>query len=179
MELVHSLERTLSEWYAQAPHLPVEARKWLANNVWWLAIIGIVLSVFAILSVIGIVFAAFGLSAMFASSTYSPYADVAFSAVWLAALVGLISLGITTALLAMAVNPLKTKAKKGWTILFVIALISLVLQVAGDILSFNLAGILVAVLWSAIGAYFLFEIRGEFGKAAKVAAKPVAKTVKK
>ncbi len=183
MELVHSLEKTLSEYYAKAPHLPADARNWLASNVWWLAIVGIVLSVFAILSVVGIVFAAFGLSAYFASSMYSPYADVAFNAVWIAALIGLVSLVVTTALLAMAVNPLKSKAKKGWTILFVIALISLVLQVAGDILSFNIPGIIVAVFWAAIGAYFLFEIRGEFGKAVKVTAKPAkvvpAKAVKK
>lgn len=173
MELVHSLEKTLSEWYAKAPHLPVGARTWLAGNVWWLAIVGVVLSIFAALSIIGIVFAAFGLSAMVATSVYSPYVATAFGAVWLAALVGLAALAITTVLLVMAINPLKSKTKKGWTLLFIIALVSLALQVVGDLVSFNLGGIIVSVLWAAVGAYFLFEIRGYFGVKAKAPAKAV------
>ncbi len=177
MEQVRALEKTISGWYANAPHLPVNARKWLANNVWWLAVVGIVLSAFAILSIIGILVVALGLSAFVATSVYSaPYAGAVVGATWLVSLIGLVGLVITVALLAMAVGPLKAKAKKGWTILFVIALISLAVQVVGDLVTFNLAGILVAVLWTGIGAYFLFEIRDEFG-VQKVAAK--AKVPKK
>lgn len=176
MELVHSLEKTLSEWYAKAPHLPAEARKWLADNVWWLAIVGVVLSVFGALSIIGIVFAAFGISAMVATTAYSPYVATAFGAVWLAALVGLASIVATAVLLLMAVSPLKIKAKKGWTLLFIVALVSLALQVVSGLVTFDLGAIVVSVLWSAVGAYFLFEIHEYFGAKTKVAAKAPAKT---
>lgn len=175
MELVHSLEKTLSQWYAKAPHLPVGGRKWLADNVWWLAIVGVVLSVFGALSIIGIVFAAFGLSAMVATSAYSPYVAGAFGAVWLSALVGLASIVVTAVLLLMAVSPLKAKAKKGWMLLFIVALISLALQVVSGLVAFDFGGILVAVFWSAVGAYFLFEIHEYFG--AKAPAKTPAKAV--
>ncbi len=177
METVKSLESTVAGWYKDVPHLPADARKWIANNLWWLTIVGLVLSAFALLSTIGALLLVLGLSgtAIGAAGMYgSPVAGGVIGAAWVGTLVVLVSLAATLVLLGMAVSPLKVKAKKGWTLLFVVLLLNLALNVIGSLLVFNVIGLLMGVLWAGIEAYFLFEIRSEFGHAAKPIA-PKAK----
>lgn len=157
MEVVRSLEKTLGQVYKSAPHLPANARKWLADNVWWIALIGVVLSVLGLLVLVPLFLTALGLSVFVAASGYS----YGVNGTW--ALLSLISLVATTVLMAMAISPLKVKAKKGWTLLFISALVSLVFSVVVDILAFDVFGIVTTALWAAIAGYFLFEIHDQFG----------------
>jgi hypothetical protein len=43
METINKLETTVAGWYTGLPHLPKTFTQWLAANVWWLALIGVVL----------------------------------------------------------------------------------------------------------------------------------------
>lgn len=178
MDAVHSLEKTLSEWYGKLPHLPLGARKWLGENIWWIVIIGIVLSVIGIFGLIVTLFTAFGISAYVSTLPYAAYSATSFGSIWITALIGLASLVLTTVLLAMAISPLKAKVKKGWTILFVIALIEFVLSVVGEVVTLDISGTVLSVIWLAIWGYFLFEIRDEFGRQPKVTEKKTKATAK-
>lgn len=179
MDTVHNLEKTVAEWYKNVPHLPKDLRKWLGENVWWLVIIGVVLSVFAVISTVGALLLVLGLASavLVGAGIYGGAVAAGLTGfAWLVTLLALVSLLITTILMAMAISPLKAKAKKGWTLLFIVLLVSLVLNAIGALVSFNLFSLFWTVVWAAVEAYFLFEIRGEFGKAA---VKSEAKATKK
>jgi len=179
METVRSLEKTIAEWYKNVPHLPPNVRKWLGDNVWWIVVIGVVLSALSLFALIPLTLLALGLSTATVAGLPGAYGYVGggvMGIAWLTILLSLITLVITTALLALAISPLKSKAKKGWTILFVITLASAVLGVLGNLVSFNIGGIVWTAIWAALEGYFLFEIHNQFGKTpAKVATAPVKK----
>ncbi len=43
MESLQKLEATVGEWYKGMPHLPKNGQRWLAENAWWLVLIGVIL----------------------------------------------------------------------------------------------------------------------------------------
>ena len=49
METLHKLEDTIEGWLKPLPHLPEDWRKWIANNSWWITLIGVIISAFGIL----------------------------------------------------------------------------------------------------------------------------------
>ena len=164
MELLTKLEQQVLKWAKGVPHLPTPARKWLGDNVWWIALVG------AILTGIGILFAFVGLigvisvlgtpaASYFATTTFTSWAIVT-------GVVGLVFSVIEGLLLATAITPLKEKQKKGWVLLFVLWLVSAVSVVVNAILSLNpfgfVLGLLFGAIWLAITGYFLFEIHGQF-----------------
>ncbi len=169
MEAVRNLEKTMAEWYKGLPHLPKDLRKWLGDNLWWITTVGIVLSVFAVFAAISALLLIFGLAG--ATAGLAPYGyggtvAAGIGAAWLWSLLAIASSVITILLMLAAVNPLKVKAKKGWTLLFVVLLVNVAFNLLQALGSFNVAGLFFALLWGAVEGYFLFEIRGEFGKAA-------------
>ena len=176
MEAVRSLEKTVAEWFKNAPHLPVGLRAWLGDNIWWLVVIGVVISVLGLLALIPLTLLTLGLSTVAVTTVPGAYGYAAGGLIgiaWVGVLLTLATLIVTTVLLAMAISPLKVKAKKGWTILFVIAIASAVLGALGNVITFNLGGLLWTAIWAALEAYLLFEIRGQFG--VKPVTKPAAK----
>lgn len=180
MEQIEKLETMVSGWFKDLPRLPKGLTDWLADNVWWLTIIGVVLSVFGILSILSVAFIALGLSGLAigsVSSIYGGYTVGALAGVALTALlVSVVGIALTTILMALAISPLKEKKKKGWTLLFVVLLLSFGFSAVTNLISFNIVGILVAVIWAAVEAYVLFEIRSYFGVKHKTEpAKPTSK----
>lgn len=180
METVHKWEKTIAGWYKGAPHLPKGGQKWLADNVWWLAVIGAVLGALGAFGVLGTTLflgsVLTGLGFAYggvAGVTAAGLAGVAFIVV----LISIAVLVIQTVLLAMAVSPLKVHKKRGWDLLFITALVGVASVVISNVLSFNLPGLVWGLLWAAVGAYFLFEIHGYFGE--KVKAGDKAKNAKK
>lgn len=157
MEAVHSLEVALGRIYKNTPHLPIGARKWLGDNVWWIALIGAVLSVLSLVVLIPLTLAALGLGILVTLGGYN------YGANGLIALISLTSLVVTTVLMVIAISPLKVKAKKGWTLLFISALVSLALSAVIALLTVDIFSLLMTALWAAVAGYFLFEIHGEFG----------------
>lgn len=178
MEFISKLEKTILGWLKGVPHLPEVARKWLGDNIWWIAVIGLVLSaIAAVFSLIGIL----GTASLVGTIAASYYATSTFAA-W-AIVTGLVSLAflvIDIILLGLAIKPLQAKQKKGWVLLFAVWLVSAVSVVVDAILSLNpfsfVIGILFGAIWLAVSGYFLFEIHGQFAhveksKGVKAAAK--------
>ncbi|MEP6710346.1 MAG: hypothetical protein ABJA64_01355, partial [Candidatus Saccharibacteria bacterium] len=127
MEMIEKLETTLGGWFKQAPHLPANVQKWIAQNVWWLTLIGVVLSAFAILAVLPILF---GASLFLASigGAYGYYSGLGLVNTWV------VSFGFGIAILvieAFAIKPLKSLSKKGWNLIF----LSMILSVASSVVS--------------------------------------------
>ncbi len=164
MELLTKLEQQVLKWAKGVPHLPTPARKWLGDNVWWIALVG------AILTGIGILFELVRLvnvisiigtpaESYFAAATFTTWTIVTV-------LIGLVFMVIEGLLLASSVTPLKEKQKKGWVLLFVLWLVSAVSVVVTAVLSLNPFGFVLVLLpgaiWLAITGYFLFEIHGQF-----------------
>jgi uncharacterized membrane protein YhaH (DUF805 family) len=169
MNLVSKLEQKITEWLKKVPHLPVSVRKWLGLNIWWVALIGAIISAISVLfglvtvagvaSVVGTVAATY-----YASATFTTWAIVT-------SLLSLVFTLLYAILLAMAVTPLRARQKKGWVLLFLVWLIGVVSVIVNSIVSLNpvgfIFGILFGAIWIAISGYFLFEIHNEFAHTEK------------
>ncbi len=172
MEAVKKLEKTIEGWLKPVPHLPSEWRKWLAENVWWLVLVGVILSVFAAFAALGAIITALSFMGA-ATSFYGYYYTQTYSGWWfIASIISMVSLVITITLTVMAVNPLKEHKKKGWDLLFMAALVGLSLSLVSTVVSFNVVSFIPSLIGLAIGAfigmYFLYEIRSHFNAATVV-----------
>lgn len=169
MELLSKLERKILQWLKSVPHLPTAATKWLGDNIWWIAIVALVLS--AIGAIIGLV-AVITAASLVGTVAASYYAVSTYTA-W-AVITGLVSLAfmvIEIILLGMAIKPLQAKQKKGWVLLFAVWLVSAVSVVVNAVLSLNplsfIFGIIFGAIWLAISGYILFELHGQFAHTEK------------
>jgi len=156
MKQLSSLEKALTEAHEGLPHLPESWRVWLGNNVWWLVLIGVVAGVLGIVS---------SLMAMTIGTAVvtGAYGVAVGASVFTASVVSLITLALVVVIEAAAIQPLQTKKKRGWDLLFVAVLVSvvgnLVSAVVGSALLPSLVGL---VLAAAVSFYLLFELRGQF-----------------
>ncbi len=158
METVKKLEVTMASWYKSVPHLPKEGRAWLAANVWWITLIGVIIGGIAIL---GLIFLTLLANVLFVGIA-GPVGAVVGGVVLIGVLVSLV-LGIISLILGgMAINPLKATQKKGWTLLFMVVLLDAVSVILSNLFDFNILGMIWGLLWAAVGGYFLFEIRDIF-----------------
>jgi hypothetical protein len=178
MEFVNKLETTIVGWVKNVPHLPPAGQKWLAQNVWWIALVGAILTGISLLIAIGGLFTLIALIGSVASYYYVAGAAVNSWSI-VSAIVGLVILALRGLLLALSVQPLKAQQKKGWTLLFATWLLNILSVVLGAILTFSVFGFIVGILFGAIGiaisGYFLFEIHSYFAHAAGAARKVTAK----
>lgn len=164
MELLSKLERTVKGWLKDVPHLPVSVRQWLGENIWWLVVIGTVLTGIAVLGLIGSLFTNIGVLSTPAASFYASTTFIT----WLIinAIVALIFTAIEFVLMVNAISPLKAKQKKGWVLLFATWLVGIVAMVVGAILTLNplsfIGNLIFGAIWVALTGYILFEIHGEF-----------------
>ncbi|MNR22145.1 hypothetical protein D3C85_1390850 [compost metagenome] len=158
MESIRKLEYTVAQWYEKAPHLPVKGQVWLAQNIWWIGLVGLVIGAFGVLSVLAVTF--------WASTAIGVYGGVAGAIVgslaFIAVLIALAFSIVLLALLGMAIAPLKAGKKKGWDLLFISALLSLASTAVGFLLSFNFGSLIVGLFGTAVMGYFLFEIHSYF-----------------
>ena len=172
MEWLTKIEKQVLRWLKDVPHLPANARKWIAGNVWWAVIIGAILftisAVFELFAVLGLM-AALG---TVASTYYSATTFVAWS--FVTATVSFVFAALQAGLLYMAVTPLKERQKKGWVLLFIVWLVGIIGLVASSILTLNpfsfITSILFGAVFAAIWGYLLFEIHGEFAHLIKTKA---------
>jgi len=174
MQLINKLERLVLGWVKDIPHLPVVAQKWLATNVWWIVLIG------AIMTGLAALFTLVGLTASIAilgspsnayyvaGSTYASWAIVTSA-------VNLFFFVIGGIILAAAVKPLKEVEKKGWVLLFLAWLVHVASVVVGAVLSLSVLGFILNIIFGAIGiaitGYFLFEIHSQFAHVVRKAPK--------
>lgn len=160
------LEKTLDGvFHLKAPfQLPANVTKWLADNAWWIVLVGAVLSVLSIFSMYSLLntvnqadawLDAYGVNDSYmAQSTNSIYLSMAASAV-------------SAVLLFMASSKLKVHQKAGWNLLYYNFLINAFVSLISFALvsPSSLVGSLIGfVIGFAIGAYILFQLRGHFSK---------------
>ena len=179
MELINKLEKVLAGWLKSLPRLPRSGQKWLAENVWWLALISAILTGISILFSLGAIGTYVSYSASLASfGAYNYIAAASYASGWLiSTVISLIFSAIIVLLTAIAVNPLKAMKNRGWQLLFIIYLISAVEVVVNAVLTLSVIGFLFGIIFGAIGliigGYFLLQIKSYFGSTAK--AKHVTK----
>ena len=164
MEYITKLEKRVLSWFKTVPGLPVNGRKWLADNVWWIALVGAILTGMSILQSIGSIMTLLAVLNTVVGSYYVTTAGTTLSIV--SSLIGIFFMVVSGVLLAVAVKPLKAKLKKGWVLLFAAWLVSALGVFASAVLSFSIVGFVITILfgavWIVISGYFLFEIHGQF-----------------
>ncbi|MEO5949989.1 MAG: hypothetical protein ABIQ04_00925 [Candidatus Saccharimonadales bacterium] len=159
MEQINKLQLTVAEWLKDVPHLPVEVRKWIAQNIWWITIVGVVFGAFGIIgallavAVVGSVSTALGGVVVGAALT---------GTLLIATFVSLALLIITVILESMAIKPLKVLNKKGWDLLFLVTIVSLLFGLVSALIRIDVVGVITSVLSAGVSSYFLFEIIGYF-----------------
>jgi uncharacterized membrane protein YfcA len=172
MESVNKLEVTLASWYKGLPHLPENARKWLADNIWWIVLVGVILSLMGLISAIG------GL--LFSSAIVSVYGvaqPAYYGAAFLFAIIVLVILVINLVLSALAISPLKLHRKRGWSLLFITMLLTVLSTILALLSNQDFGTFLSGLIGIAIGGYFLFEIRDHFSTVAvKTHSRPAPAT---
>jgi len=169
MEALSKLERTIAGWVKDVPHLPVNARKWLGENIWWITLIGAILAAIAALVLLGSLFTAL---ATFGSPVVSYYASPTFLGwVVVTTAVSLFFMILEVLLLSLAITPLKEKQKKGWVLLFASWLVGVVYAVLTAVLTLNIflafGNLILSAVWIAVSGYFLFELHSQFAHTEK------------
>lgn len=162
MEQVHKLENMIEGWLKPLPHLSTDWRKWIAKNVWWITLIGVVISVMGIfglltaLSIFGAATSFYG--AMMYSAVVQTHGGFWFVFMY----ASLALLALTTVIEAMAISPLKVQHKKGWDLLFFAYLAGVASGVVTGVFNIDVMGLIGTAISAVIGAYFLFEVRSYF-----------------
>lgn len=171
MESLHKLEATMASWFKQAPHLPVGGQKWIAQNAWWIVLIGVALSAFGILAILPLLMGASALVTVFGSV----YSGNMVLDLW----IGLAFVAGVLVLEGMAVMPLKAQQKKGWDLVFMAVLLSALSAVVSAVLLMSVSKLFGAALSLIVGSYFLFEVRSYFKAASEAHSKPKFVAAKK
>lgn len=139
-EIVVKIEDALEDSFSKAPQL---SRKWkeiISDLTPWFSILGVIVSVIAILSLIG-------MGSLLTTGFYLTGLKTSFLTI-----ISTIFLVATTWIYCLALPGLFKKQMFAWKYLFYIYLLNLTLNV----LSFDVGGFLVGGL---IGGYFLFQIK--------------------
>ncbi|HRJ06132.1 MAG TPA: hypothetical protein PK096_01015 [Candidatus Saccharibacteria bacterium] len=150
----------------QPLQLPTNVRKWLADNVWWMSLAGGVLSLWGAWSFWQVGHYLSGVSTYLnelarVSGTTAYSADL--GVMWYVALIGLVIEGI---LLLLATSKLKQGSKSGWNLLFYTSLVSLAVGLVYLFVpGYGFGGLLGTLVGTAVGWFFLFQIRSRFTKA--------------
>lgn len=169
MELLSRMERTILQWLREVPRLPSDVRRWFADNIWWITLVGAILTG---ISAFGLIIAVFSNVAMLNSQFIAYYASTTFvTLAIIKSIVSLIFTILTCVLLSLAVTPLKEKQKKGWVLIFAAWLVSVLSVVVGAIITLNPFSFLTDIIFGAvgllIGLYFLFEVHGQYAHVEK------------
>ncbi len=179
MESIQKLEKRLAGYFKQLPNLPQAGRTWLAENVWWLALISVIISalslVYALIGVISLV--VWTATPVFYGAYYSA---TAISAAWItSASLTLLFVLVITVLMAQAVPFLRTMRYRGWMLLFTVYLVNALRIVVMALLTGSITGFIAGIIFGAIGlaivGYFLFQIRSFFGAGEKTSRRILKK----
>lgn len=160
MENIRKLEALVASWYKNMPHLPQRGQKWLAENSWWIVLVWVILTAMGVAGML--------IATLFAGTVLSAFGPVGTAIGGVAFIIVTITMLFSIAMIvlgAMAVSPLKMLSKKGWTLLFIMILVSVAADIFTFLLNFNLFSLVWGVLFAAVLAYFLYEIRSYFNGA--------------
>lgn len=160
MEYVKKIEKLVEGWLKPLPRLPINAQKWIAINIWWLELVGVIILTFSGIGILG----SFGLSLGMTTAILGVPSFSGLLAV--PAVISLVSMGASVVVMAMAVKPLKDLKRKGWELLFIAILINCFSVVLSAVLRIGFFEFISSIFSGAVGilisAYILFEIRTFF-----------------
>lgn len=139
----NKLESMLDEYLGKkAPSLPENAKETLVSIAPYIAIVGIVFSVPAVLALLGI-------GAMFGPFVgYGLHYSFAYT-------VGVITLAISMVLEGLAIPGLFKRAKSAWRLMYYSSLVGIV----ANVLQGSLSG---AIVGGLIGLYFVFQLKSKY-----------------
>ena len=157
------VEKVLEDLFKPLPQLPEPSRKALAQAMPWITLLGGVLAlyfayqIYQLASPVANPYLAFGYSVGAIIGYYGPI-------LW----VSLALLVLQAVLFLVAFPALRTGKKSGWNLLFWAALANGVYNVAFNLFSgyVNVGQLIFGLIGTAIGLYFLFQVRSYFGGAA-------------
>jgi len=155
MQQLSGLENSLGTLFKGLPHLPKDWRHWLADNAWWLALIGAAIGCLAILGLVPVVL---GIS-IFKGIVAGPAAG---ALIIITGIVNMAVLVVSVALEAKAIMPLKARQKRGWDLLFLVSLVTFTGAVLNALITGNVDHIIGLVIGTLVGLYVLFEVRMYF-----------------
>lgn len=163
--MVSGLEKWVDEIVnkKQPLQLPTNARKWIADNSWWIILIGGVLSLWSTWGfwqaghyIDGLNRWANEVSKMYGGNTYA----TELGPMWYVALAGIALEGI---LMLLAVSKLKNHQKSGWNLVFYSTLVSLVVGVAYLLVpAYGFGSLIGTLIGTAFSWFFLFQVRSRF-----------------
>ncbi|MDO8496990.1 MAG: chromate transporter [bacterium] len=142
--IMSQLDATLEEYLVKkAPAIPANIREIIVKIAPWLTLLGVIMSIPAILAVLG-------LGAMMAPLAFlgGMGAGAAFS-------ISIVFVAITIILEALAIPGLFSRSRKGWDLLFYSALVSAV----SSIVTFNIGGLIIGTL---LTLYIMYQIKGYY-----------------
>lgn len=144
--LMKQLEDNLELYLGRkAPALPKEWKEFLVKIAPYLAILGVVLGVPAILALLGVSTFIVPLGTLGGALAGKPFLGVGF-------LVSVLFLGAMVVLEALAISPLFKRSKTGWNYMYYATLLGAV----QNIISLNVGGLVIGTLLSL---YLLFQVR--------------------
>lgn len=142
--IISQLDTTLEEYLVKkAPAIPANIREIIVKIAPWLTLIGVIMSIPAVLAVLG-------LGAMMA-----PFAFLGGMSTGAVFSISIVFLVITIILEALAIPGLFSRSRKGWDMLFYATLVSAV----SSIVTFNIVGLIIGTL---ISLYLLYQIKGYY-----------------
>lgn len=174
MKSLDNLADKIEDWLKPIPHLPTSWRKWLAKNFWWITLICVIFSGIGLFLTISIIATAIMVTAGIGISGYGAYTPIAHSWAWICvSMLAAFFLFLIVVALAVAVSYLKNMNKKGWTILFIVFLLSSASSIINFFTGFRLSTVLFDLIGVALNificAYIVFELRPYFNhRTAKV-----------
>jgi hypothetical protein len=153
------LEKWLDQQSKASPlQLPADAKKWIADNAWWIALIGGLLSAGGALAFWQVAHAADELVRVYGVLT----GTTSLGFMWY---VLLIVMAASAALMLLAVSPLKNHRKMGWNLLYYNMMLNLVVGILYLFVSgYGAANLIGSVIGVAIGWFFLFQVRSQFAR---------------
>lgn len=163
MKSMHELENKIEGWLKPFPHLPSAFIKWLANNIWWLVLLGVIGSLISIIVLLSKIYVM-----IYIAQVYYGW--------WMStAVISLLFTVVLTAIMMIAISPLRSLAKKGWEMLFLSFVVGIAAKIVNILIIFNIFNFISNLIFIAIGAvigtYFLFEIRSHFNVIASITKK--------
>lgn len=178
MESIKGVEKTLEKYYKNSgvPHLPKGLTEFLAEWAWLFTVIGVVLGVFGIFTAISAVLVAQSLLGVASVYGGSAYVAQASGSLWVTTALSIVISVVVISIQVRAIAPLRLKKLKGWELLFLASLVSVGASILSSLVSAVMAGglsivsslfgIVLTLVFYAIGLYVLFEVKGHFTAAA-------------
>jgi hypothetical protein len=159
------LEKWVDQTVKQLPQIPENGRNWLADNAWWLALLGGVLSLWALWGAWQASQYAnqIGLWADQIGRAYGvPTTSSQLGVMWYVALA---AIAVQAVFMFLAFQALKEHKKSGWNLLFYSSLVSVVVGLAYLFVpAYGVGSLIGMLLGTAIGWYVLFNVRSHFVK---------------